>query len=115
MVAGCSRQSEGNRGNVNQAFSVLAAPERRTIVGFFRKTDYATVSVRGLADVCNLEGAENGGGTTTDYLVTTLRHQHLPKLEDAGVIEYDRESQRVSYRGDALVEDLLESAPDTNL
>lgn len=100
-------QRHRSQGDVDQAFSVLAAPERRIIVGFLQKTDHGAVSVEGLAEVCNSEGIENGDSTTTDYLVTTLRHQHLPKLADAGIVEFDRESGQVRYEGDRLVEELL--------
>ncbi|MFC4247752.1 hypothetical protein ACFOZ7_12400 [Natribaculum luteum] len=34
-----------------------------------------------------------------DRVYTTLRHAHLPAMDDAGVLEYDREDELVVYRG----------------
>ncbi len=34
-----------------------------------------------------------------DRVYTTLRHAHLPAMDDAGVLEYDREAELITYRG----------------
>ncbi|QCC60429.1 hypothetical protein NP511_00285 [Natrinema thermotolerans] len=39
-----------------------------------------------------------------------LRHVHLPKLEDAGVLEHDRRSETVRYWGQPSLEEWLEHA-----
>ncbi len=51
-------------------------------------------------------------------LVIEMRHTHLPKLDDHGVIEYDEQKDRLLYRRDRLVERVLDtvsrSRPATN-
>jgi len=37
-----------------------------------------------------------------------LRHSHLPKLEDAGLVEYDSRSETVRYWSQPSLEELLE-------
>lgn len=64
-----------------------------------------------------------GGETTLDELVAdlaesadrsesrariALQHNHLPKLEEADVVEYDPETGRVDYRRNPAVETLLD-------
>lgn len=39
-----------------------------------------------------------------------LHHVHLPRLEDAGVLDYDRDAARVRYLGDEELERLVRSA-----
>lgn len=38
------------------------------------------------------------------YLHSSLHHTHLPKLDDAEVVEYDPSDGTVQYRGDPLIE-----------
>lgn len=40
-----------------------------------------------------------------DDLCADLHHVHLPKLENAGLVEYDARSGAVSYRGHPVIED----------
>ncbi|ADD04043.1 uncharacterized protein Nmag_0455 [Natrialba magadii ATCC 43099] len=41
---------------------------------------------------------------------TELQHVHLPKLEDAGILEHDRRSQTVRYWSQPSLEEWLEHA-----
>ncbi|SFS10760.1 hypothetical protein SAMN05216559_3800 [Halomicrobium zhouii] len=38
------------------------------------------------------------------YLRSSLHHTHLPKLDDAEVVEYDPDDGTVQYRGDPHIE-----------
>lgn len=47
--------------------------------------------------------------------MSTLRHQHLPKLEETGMIEYDDGSGDLWYDGDSLLETHLEPTRNVDL
>ncbi|QLK26220.1 hypothetical protein HYG81_00940 [Natrinema zhouii] len=56
-------------------------------------------------------GQEEGGSTDRQTNVRTeLQHVHLPKLEDAGLLEHDRRSGTVRYWSQPSVEEWLEHA-----
>jgi len=41
-------------------------------------------------------------------VATGLRHRDLPKLEEAGILEYDTRNETIRYHSDTVVEDLLD-------
>jgi hypothetical protein len=41
---------------------------------------------------------------TADRIAVTLRHQHLPKLDDIGLIDWDPDADQVTYNGHPIVE-----------
>jgi len=41
-----------------------------------------------------------------------LRHRALPKLRALGLVDYDPRSETIRYRGDPLVEALLDELPE---
>ncbi|OAQ53976.1 hypothetical protein HTG_00170 [Natrinema mahii] len=54
--------------------------------------------------------ADAGPADGQDTVRVELRHVHLPKLEDAGVLEHDRRSETVRYWGQPSLEEWLEHA-----
>jgi hypothetical protein len=44
------------------------------------------------------------GSSNRTYLRSSLHHTHLPKLDDAEVVEYDADDGTVQYRGDPHIE-----------
>ncbi len=57
-------------------------------------------------------GTRDGEHTTDRHasVQMALTHTHLPKLEDAGLLEYDRRSEMVRYWRQPSVEEWLEHA-----
>lgn len=84
-------------------FSLLADRQRRRILAFLSEKDDRTSEVSDLVDHLVRESLDRRRVTTT------LHHVHLPKLADAGVVEYDRRTGTVRYRGDPTVESALDA------
>ena len=61
------------------------------------------------AEVVLVEAAVNGDDPSDyDRIWSSLRHRHLPKLADAGIVAYERANRTVSYRRRPLVDGLIE-------
>jgi hypothetical protein len=100
----------GVRPFIDDVFDVLADWRRREICRFFVDTDADVASVRDLAILvagcrpATVECRPPGH----DELVTSLEQHHLPRLDAAGVVDYDSRSGTVRYRGQPTVEKWLE-------
>lgn len=68
-------------------FECLSARERREIV--------AELCVRGSASLRGLVDAVAETGDRPERVELELHHRHLPKLADAGLVEYDSEDRAV--------------------
>lgn len=95
---------------IDCALRLLTSKERRKVIEYFddNVTDTATVeelSVRLGRLVVEPDGA---GERATDAARAELHHVHLPKLEDYGVVEYDRRTGHVRYHPDERVEDIVQ-------
>lgn len=77
-------------------------------------------TTNGKATVDDIVGRLGGNASSDDFdqpvnqnsLAIELIHNHLPRLADHGVIEYNRESGTVSYRPDAKLETVLDALPE---
>ncbi|ELY49205.1 DUF7344 domain-containing protein [Natronolimnohabitans innermongolicus] len=106
----------GSRASDSQ-FDVLADRRRRAVLRYLADTD-GSASLSALADhlVAGPEaGADDGGALASagDALFGTrrrvqisLRHSHVPKLADAGAVEFDHDANTVTLyeRGVKLLE-----------
>lgn len=95
---------------IDDVFRVLADWRRREICRFFVETDVDTASVDDLAMLvagCR-PGDVEGPPPAHDELVTVLEERHLPRLDAAGVVDYDSRSGTVRYWGQPTVEKWLE-------
>jgi DNA-binding transcriptional ArsR family regulator len=73
---------------------LLADPQRRQILRAVAGSD-TPMSVEQLVEsATEVSGASAQDGSRKRW-ATTVRHSHLPKLQDADVIEYDRQGQRL--------------------
>lgn len=91
--------------SLTTAFELLARAPRRQLLYWLHRRDDGAVSLDALArllDERDVDLPEPGGARVA------LHHVHLPKLDDAGVIEYDPDDGEVRYLGDPLLSDLLE-------
>jgi DNA-binding transcriptional ArsR family regulator len=84
---------------------LVADQRRRRILQTLREAESASVDE--LADQLAADG-----GDSAEQISVDLHHNHLPKLADANVVEYDSRSNAVRYsppkRFEAVAESVLE-------
>jgi hypothetical protein len=93
---------------IDGVFDVLSDWRRREICQFFIDTDADTATVSELAILvagCRPASASNA---SHGELVTDLKERHLPRLDAAGVVDFDSRSGTVRYWGQPTVEKWLE-------
>lgn len=92
--------------SLDALFGALADPRRRTILASLNHS-FQEVRLETLArDVGAREQSTAESAVPEDEvekILVTLRHVHLPKLADAGLIEYDADEQMAAYEGHALL------------
>lgn len=96
---GIGEQRDGDAGSNEGVFESLVHRRRRDAIRCLA-ADGESMPVRTLAHViAQRERDEPGTGILTaeaEAVHTTLYHQHVPKLVDAGTVEFDREHELVS-------------------
>lgn len=79
---------------------LLAVKRRRLALAALEGRDGA-VELQELArEVATREGIETEDGDAFERVAVTLHHVHLPKLAEAGILEYDPEARRVEPVGE---------------
>lgn len=95
--------------DLDSLFEILADEQRREILVYLDHVDDGVAAFSDLIEHVADE-SEDASSTDRDQLAVTLHHNHLPKLSDADIVEYDTRSERVRYRGGPVVTDWLELA-----
>ncbi|WP_458207527.1 DUF7344 domain-containing protein [Haladaptatus sp. NG-SE-30] len=90
---------------LDTVFELLTSPHRRAVLHYLRDTTDELVSFE---DVVDHVITYDSRFRDEEEVVALLHHVVIPKLEAAKLIEYDGESRTVRYRGDPVVERLLE-------
>ncbi|WP_227377411.1 DUF7344 domain-containing protein [Haladaptatus halobius] len=90
--------------SVSATLELLASRKRRMVLEFLREMPDDTATVAELAEHLRQSGDESTDGTCQNISMM-LTHAHLPKLEDASVIE--REGRTVQYRRSDRLDDWL--------
>ncbi|WP_226039068.1 hypothetical protein [Natrinema sp. DC36] len=98
---------------IDSSFVALSDPCRRSLCRYAMRTETEHVSHEELVDYV-VERAPEPVAADADRrtVATELVHIHLPKLADAGLIEYDRQSG-VVHVDRATIEECLERARTT--
>lgn len=95
--------------SLNATFDVLAHHYRRGALRFVADADGHTATVDELVTYLVGRAAERTAEPPRrDRIEVDLIHVHLPKLTEAGVIDYDARSKVVAYRRHERLEDILE-------
>lgn len=104
---------DGGRGGddlpVDQIIELLGQYQRREIVRQLRDAPGEEHSVDDVvAYLQAVERDRSGAAPGKDHLLSVFVHIHGPKLEEAGLIDYDLPSRDVRYYPDERVEELLD-------
>ncbi|WP_425556801.1 DUF7344 domain-containing protein [Haladaptatus pallidirubidus] len=96
---------------LSTAFKLLANVYRRHILHYFYGTEVESATLSELSSHVQTTLAEE----CEEYRIRLrLHHQHLPKLADHNVIDYDRRSETVRYWGSSQLETLLSLTASNN-
>ncbi|UPV99114.1 hypothetical protein M0R88_11310 [Halorussus gelatinilyticus] len=95
--------------DLDELFEVLADGNRRRLLGYF---DDNADDVAAFSDLVEHVADESVAVSNDDHkrVAVKLHHTHLPKLEDANLVEYDPRSETVRYRGGPAVGEWVEMA-----
>lgn len=96
-------------GSTDELLRVVSDRRRRAVLNHLRENGDGAVTVDELVD-----GIPADERTARARVELQLRHVHLPKLDAAGIVEYDAGSATVRYRpeGRCGLERLLEFLSD---
>lgn len=99
---------EAEADDLDAALSNLAIERRRILLTVLRDTQMSITQGDLTRELLrsNETDLEPGSDTVDDVLVS-LSHNHLPALDDAGLIEYDWETGRAAYTGHPAVEEVF--------
>jgi hypothetical protein len=93
--------------SLDTVFELLANAYRRHLLYYFHERGAKRATV---ADFCTHLQNTVAEDSSAHHIRLRLRHQHLSKLADHNVIEYDARSKMVRYRGGTRLEALLVTA-----
>ncbi|MGQ3411062.1 DUF7344 domain-containing protein [Natrinema sp. LN54] len=89
------RHADGDekRNSIDLSFAALSDPCRRSLCRYAMRTGTESVASEDLVDYVIERAPETGSAEPDRRAVETeLRHVHLPKLDEAGMVDYDRQS-----------------------
>lgn len=91
--------------SLDATLELLANHDRRRVLGYLMDDSDGTATVEELVDhVAEKRAERTDDALDTDQIETRLHHVHIPKLADAGVVEYDHRSGEVRYWGEDRLE-----------
>jgi hypothetical protein len=91
--------------SLDTTLEILANRDRRAIIDYLRDESNHTATIDELANYLVSRKAEQATEHPGhDHVQTTLHHIHVPKLVDAGVIDYDARNQEIRYWGSDRLE-----------
>lgn len=101
--------------SLDKVFELLANPRRRLILSYLSETAADAVDFADLiAEVVARETDSETDAERYEAVAIELRHTHLPKLADAGLVDYDERSRTIRFYGHPLLEAYLELAEDVS-
>lgn len=101
------------RNHLDEVFEVLANRWRRCALYYLAEMPGMVAERSQVVEAIRYaEAAERDPADvpSSDSVALELHHDHLPRLEDVGVIEYDRRQGTVRYHGRPSVEEWLDHA-----
>ena len=95
--------------SIDAILELLSERERRKLLGYLIESEGDTATVEELLDrLVEDEADRTGEIPNRARFKTSLYHIHLPKLADAGILDYDSRSREVRYYGNRKLEEWIE-------
>jgi DNA-binding transcriptional ArsR family regulator len=95
--------------SLDAMLEILANRRRRHLIEHLHEAPDNNVSFeQAVRHVVERVSVQDGEQPNRNEVEVSLQHKHLPRLADAGVLEYDLRSQTIRYRPDERLEELLE-------
>lgn len=86
-----------NNAQLDRLFDCLTHHHRRAIITAVRNADVPKSTAELAQDIAvHAHKSPPGEISSTDSIRTSLFHSHLPKLKEAGLVEYDEETALVA-------------------
>ncbi|WP_415381591.1 ArsR family transcriptional regulator [Halosimplex sp. TS25] len=99
--------------SVDAVLSLLADHQRRDLLRHLIDSNEQTASLdECVRHLLQREQTRFGECPGHEQIETALHHIHMPKLEEAGILEYDSRSRQYRYRGHDQLEAWLERIED---
>lgn len=98
--------------DIDAILDLLAREVRRDVVDFCRCRENRHLRIDHLAERVAERARRRGEPVRTDRVEAALHHVHLPRLEEAGVLEYDLRNGDIRYAGDERLEACLDRITD---
>ncbi len=102
--------------SLNTFFGILSHSYRRLILLSLSQSENDLATIDDLVTVILAQKSETETSmqrTQDDAVRVTLQHNHLPKLDDAGMIDFDARSETIRYRSHPEVEKYLSVLDET--
>lgn len=98
-------------------FELLSVRRRRYLLYYLQRASDEAVSLEDAVEQVGAWERETGARFDSEDahrhdVAISFHHVHIPKLVEAGAIEYDERSQTIRYSGSAAVERCLETIDD---
>lgn len=97
-------------GTIDEVFQLLGNQMRRELLVYLEGRD-GKASLDELVEYLSTAIDNHHppvGAPPRDDVEIKLQHMHLPKLVDAGIVEYERQDHVVEYREDPLIERVMD-------
>lgn len=102
--------------DLDTVFDLLCDQRRRLFLRFFYMNQFESAELDEVASYITRWESRMGGRSapSLDDVELVLLHNHLPRLEDAGIIEFERSTATVQYHGSEELERILAAAIDAS-
>lgn len=90
---------DGDGDELDAVVESLANERRGTVLSVLEERDGPTSRWSLAREIAGREASGEPSHAEIEETLLALHHRHLPKLDDAGLVEYDRDEETVTYRG----------------
>ncbi|MDR5673964.1 ArsR family transcriptional regulator [Halalkaliarchaeum sp. AArc-GB] len=103
--------------DLDACLELVADRRRRRIIRELRQKEDGETTVEALVDRLDASewAGENDSHLDRDRIALHLHHNHLPKMADFDVVEYESGNGTVRYRGHERLEAILDSLPEESI